>query len=318
MKQISPMAFLVAVVLAFGIAAIAVAQPNAPPTSPPVPAEALVQALPPALQPAYLKALQAHNSAAQARLKNPNAAVQAELAMLESAKEALLATRRYIPAASPPEKAAIARALVVLGPPPPSVGQPGMLPGQPMPKPPAINPADVAQAVDKMFKDVDGAIKRLQSGGMPPGRAPVPQPPTSSPAGMPGMLNVPPACSEQLRASEQTPQATNVSCNGKQGNLLFRTVCNTSGYNQVAVTLPPGRAAGCFAIEALSRNRVVWGIRVEGGSDVYHSSMGPRALAGLAIGSATPSVNGKYTVYLDTAQSNPGASITVRFVDYPE
>lgn len=320
MKKRSPKAFLVVAVLAFGLAAIAVAQSNPPHASPPVPAEALVQALPPALLPAYLKALQAQKSAAQVRMQNPNAAAQAELTMLKNIKETLLATRRYLPAASDPEKAAIARVLRVLGPPPPSAGQPGMSPGQPMPQPPAINPADVAQAVDKMFKDVDGAIKRLQSGGMSPVPMPGPQPrsPAPSPGGMPGMLKVPPACSEQLRASEQTPQATDVPCSGKQGNLLFRTVCNTSGYNQVAITLPSGRAAGCFAIEALTRNRVVWGIRVEGGPDVYHSSMGPRALAGLVIESATPSPNGKYTIYLDMAQSNPGASITVRFVDYPK
>ena len=129
---------------------------------------------------------------------------------------------------------------------------------------------------------------------------------------------MPPPCSEELRNSELTPQATNVPCNGKQGNLIFRTVCSAAGYDQVAITLPAGRAAGCFDVEAITPNKVVFGIRVEGGPDVYHSSMGPPPLMGLILTDTIPSATGKYTIYLDTANSDPGAAVTVRFVDHPK
>lgn len=126
-----------------------------------------------------------------------------------------------------------------------------------------------------------------------------------------------PVCTEELRNSEQLPQAVDVPCKEKAGNLLFRTVCNQPGYDQVAITLPAGREAGCFGIEAITKNKVVWGIRVEGGADVFKTGMGPAVLHGLIIGDTAPSSTGKYTIYLDTAASDPDARITVRFVDYP-
>jgi hypothetical protein len=109
-----------------------------------------------------------------------------------------------------------------------------------------------------------------------------------------------------------------VPCNGKEGNLLFRTVCNTDGFDQQAITLPAGRAAGCFGVEAITHNKVVFGIRVEGGANVYHSSAGPAALAALVVSDTSPSATGKYTIYLDRAASDPGARVTVRFVEYPK
>ncbi|MSS72457.1 MAG: hypothetical protein EXS64_13335 [Candidatus Latescibacteria bacterium] len=106
-------------------------------------------------------------------------------------------------------------------------------------------------------------------------------------------------------------------CNGKEGNLLFRTVCNAAGYDQQAITLPAGRAAGCFGVEAITHNKVVWGIRVEGGAEVYRSDK-PAPLSGLIVSDTVPSATGKYTIFLDMAASDPGARVTVRFVDYPK
>ena len=132
-------------------------------------------------------------------------------------------------------------------------------------------------------------------------------------------MHIPPNCSESVRTSEQQPQQTNVpASNGKQGNLLFRTVCDMTPYDQVAITLPTGRQALDFGVEAITPLKVVWGIRVEGGADVYHSTAGPTALSNLLIQDSTPSATGKYTIYLDTAASDPGARITVRFIDVPK
>ena len=195
------------------------------------------------------------------------------------------------------------------------------------PPPPPVNPQAVKDVFALIDANKDGklSLEEVQAWAveaMPPGpqgrqarlvlmMRPMPPRP-------PGPLPEPPPCSEDLKNSEQLPQATNVPCNGKEGNLLFRTVCNTAGYDQVAITLPAGRAAGCFGIEAITRNRVVWGIRVEGGADVYNSGMGPGPLAALTISDTAPSATGKYTVYLDMARSDPNARITVRFVDYPK
>jgi len=134
----------------------------------------------------------------------------------------------------------------------------------------------------------------------------------------PGGIPDPPPCSDAQRISELSPQAVNVPCSGKQGNLLFRTVCASPGFNQASIVLPAGRAAGCFAIEAITRNRVTFGIRAEGGPDVYRSSQGPGALKGLALTDSVPSPSGKYTVFIDIPNSDPGAAVTLRFVDHPK
>lgn len=131
--------------------------------------------------------------------------------------------------------------------------------------------------------------------------------------------SIPPECSEPLRQAEQNPQATNVpASNGLQGNLLFRTVCDAPGFQEIAIALPSGRQAVDFDIEAITPGNVVFGIRVEGGPDVFHSSAGPTAFHSLNIADTAPSATGKYTVYLDTAASDPGSRVTVRFIDTPK
>ena len=105
---------------------------------------------------------------------------------------------------------------------------------------------------------------------------------------------------------------------GKQGNLIFRTVCDNSPYDTIAIVLPTGRAAGGFDVEAIASVKVVFGIRVEGGADVYHSSAGPTAFHSLLIGDTSPSATGKYQIYLDKGKSDPGASVTIRFIDVPK
>lgn len=129
------------------------------------------------------------------------------------------------------------------------------------------------------------------------------------------MPPAPPECSEEMRQSEQQPQQTNVmASNGLQGNLLFRTVCaDMPGFEQVAISLPAGRQALDFDVEAITHSlNVVFGIRIEGGADVYHSSAGKAAFHSLNLG------EGIYTIYLDTAASDPGARVTVRFIDTPQ
>jgi len=142
-------------------------------------------------------------------------------------------------------------------------------------------------------------------------------PSPTTPAPKPGTPYEPPECDENVRNSELKPQAENVPCDGTTGNLLFRTVCNKAPYDQVAITLPGGRMAGCFGVESITSNKVVWGIRVEGGATLYHSSMGPVALNSLKISDTRPSPTGKYTIFLDMKQSDPDARVTVRFVDHP-
>ncbi|MSS72357.1 MAG: hypothetical protein EXS64_12825 [Candidatus Latescibacteria bacterium] len=198
--------------------------------------------------------------------------------------------------------------------------------------PPPPDPAVVDQVFKMIDKNGDGVlqpeeirawVKQAMSPGpngepagmmlMQPMLGPPPPPPPPAPA-----LPEPPPCSADLISKEQTPFKTGIACNGKEGNLIYRTVCNSVGYDVQAITLPAGRAAGCFKVHAKKGNPV-FGIRVEGGADVYRSDTSPMgALAALLVEDTTPSATGKYQVYLDTAASSPDARITVQFVDYPK
>ena len=148
-------------------------------------------------------------------------------------------------------------------------------PSDPMAPPPSANEMFMA-----MDANHDGVISReefqawfdMHFGTAPmTGSEPMPGPMTGD-GGMP----MPPKCSEEMRQSEQQTQQTNVmASNGKQGNLLFRTVCgDMPGYDQYAISLPSGRQALDFGVEAITSSNVVFGIRVEGGPNVYHSSAG--------------------------------------------
>ena len=156
--------------------------------------------------------------------------------------------------------------------------------------------------------------------GPPPGRPGMPPKgkPGMPPTGKPGEMPEPPECGDELVKSEMGPQAENVPCGPNVGNLIFRTVCSKEGFDKAAITLPDGRAAACFGVEAISKGKVAWGIRAEGARmDTYHSKMGPRKLEGLVLADRKPSKEGKYTIYLDRRASDPDARVTVRFIDHP-
>ena len=171
----------------------------------------------------------------------------------------------------------------------PMPGKPGPPPGQPGPPPSTGKP------------------------GPPPGQPGPPQ----SPAGKPGEPTGPPECSDQLRESELKPQAEDVPCGNTTGNLMFRTVCATPPYDTNAIVLPEGRAAGCFDVESITKGRVNWGIKIEGGRMIYVSQMGKAGLKHVKISDTFPSKEGKYTIYVDGRSSEPGARVTIRFVDHP-
>lgn len=138
---------------------------------------------------------------------------------------------------------------------------------------------------------------------------------------MEGEMPVPPECSEEMRQSEQQPQQTNVpASNGMQGNLLFRTVCaDMPGYDQAAISLPPGRQALDFDAEAMTAGNIVFGIKDDMGNNVFHSSAGKAAFHALVLENAASSTaTAVFSIYLDVAASDPGSRITVRFIDTPK
>jgi hypothetical protein len=148
--------------------------------------------------------------------------------------------------------------------------------------------------------------------GPPPGKPGMPPS-----GGKPGEMPEPPECGDELVKGEMGPQAENVPCGRHVGNLIFRTVCSKEGYDKAAITLPEGRAAACFGVEAITKGKVAWGIRVEGARRAaYHSKMGPRKLERLVLADRKPSEKGKYTIFLDGKASDPDARVTVRFIDH--
>lgn len=128
--------------------------------------------------------------------------------------------------------------------------------------------------------------------------------------------NVPPECSDDLRNSELQPQGT-VEKDGQTGNLIFRTVCNSPGYESNAITLPAGRNASQFDVEAATMGKIFFGVGVEGGAPIWTTADGKDAFHALHLTSAAPSPNGKYVIMIDPAKSDPGVRVTVRFVDHP-
>ena len=133
----------------------------------------------------------------------------------------------------------------------------------------------------------------------------------------PGMFeNIPPECTDDLRNSELQPQGTEQR-DGVTGNLIFRTVCNTQGNEKNFITLPAGREAGAFGIEAATEGKIRFGIRVEGGAPVWETADGKAAFDSLHLESTTPSPNGKYEILIDSGKSDPNVRVTVSFIDFP-
>ena len=132
----------------------------------------------------------------------------------------------------------------------------------------------------------------------------------------PGMFdNVPPECSDEVRNIELLPEAS-VEKDGMSGYLYFLTVCNSPGFENNAITLPAGRKASGFDVEAATQGKIFFGVAVEGGAPIWTTADGKGALDGLHITSARPSPNGKYMIFIDPEKSDPGVRVTVSFVDH--
>lgn len=133
-----------------------------------------------------------------------------------------------------------------------------------------------------------------------------------------GMMGdkVPPECSAELVNSEMLPQAENVACGSSSGNLLFRTVCNMAGFDSQAISLPDGRDADCFGIESQTAGVVVFTVYPE--SDPSNLIFDSTRDGLHNIGAVHLGDTGVYRIDLDEAASDPGARVTVKFIDHPE
>ncbi|MBI2502163.1 MAG: hypothetical protein HYW07_02890 [Candidatus Latescibacteria bacterium] len=115
-------------------------------------------------------------------------------------------------------------------------------------------------------------------------------------------LRLAPECSDELRQREQLPQATDGSC---ADNLFFRTICNSPGYNTVAISLPEDHDASCFGFEAL-RGAMGFEIVAEDGMRVWDSSK--ESIDDLKL-------SGPGVFQIRTTGGTADGGITIRFVD---
>ncbi|MEW6753531.1 MAG: hypothetical protein AB1505_21485 [Candidatus Latescibacterota bacterium] len=124
----------------------------------------------------------------------------------------------------------------------------------------------------------------------------------------------PPACTAEVLTSQAAPLRTGQSCGSSSGNLVFRTVCNTDGFSVQTISMPEGRTAGCFGIEAITKNVVIVYIYPE---DDPSNMIFDSDRDGLdRIGDVQLTDAGVYRLELDMDRSDPDARVTVRFVDY--
>jgi hypothetical protein len=131
-------------------------------------------------------------------------------------------------------------------------------------------------------------------------------------------LPEPPPCDEDLRDSELTPQEVDVACGSSEsvGNLIFRTVCNMDPYRSEAISLPSGRAADCFAIEAIRGSGITFEIVDEStGTAIFNTADGKHAFDTLVL-TGDPSGTNVYRINLLSGDT-PDASLTIRFIDHP-
>lgn len=122
-------------------------------------------------------------------------------------------------------------------------------------------------------------------------------------------------CSAALRTKEMTPIRTGEACDGTTGNYLERTVCNSPGYTEYAISLPAGRKASCFQIVA-QRTPNKWKIIDESTGATVYSPVMPRApmLSRLVLDGGT---TGKtFRLMLDPS-SAATAFVKLGFVDHP-
>ena len=122
-------------------------------------------------------------------------------------------------------------------------------------------------------------------------------------------LPLAPECSDELRDSERDPQAENVPCGDREGNLIFRTICNMPGFESQAISLPDGRGAGCFGLEAL-RSEIAFEIVAEDGTVLFNTNMGKEAYMGLHL-------EGPGVFEVRSVGGSPDGGVTIRFTDIP-
>ena len=120
-------------------------------------------------------------------------------------------------------------------------------------------------------------------------------------------LNLAPECSDDLRDSEQGPQAEGIPCGDMEGNLIFRTICNMPGYESVAISLPDGRGAGCFNIEALT-GAIGFEIVSEDGGHIWDTTMGKESYKDLKL-------EGPGVFHVKSTGGWPDGAVTIKFVD---
>ena len=122
----------------------------------------------------------------------------------------------------------------------------------------------------------------------------------------------PPECSTELQEQEMGPQEEGYPCGDRDGNLIFRTICNMPGFDMAAITLPEERAAACFGIEALRGHIDFQIVDAMDGSVVWDTSMGKEAYKDLKLDGAPGAV-----FHVQATAGSPDGSVTVRFVDVP-
>ncbi len=122
-------------------------------------------------------------------------------------------------------------------------------------------------------------------------------------------LPLAPECSDDLRDSELGPQAENVPCGDREGNLVFRTICNMPGFESQAISLPDGRGAGCFGLEAL-RGEIAFEITSEDGMHIFDTGMGKDAYMNLQL-------EGPGVFIIRSIDGSPDGGVTIKFTDVP-
>lgn len=122
-------------------------------------------------------------------------------------------------------------------------------------------------------------------------------------------------CGDEEDAGGEIPQA---DCDGSTGNLIERTICNSDGYNWQAISMPAGRNAGCFNVEAKSASPVIFYIYDEADPTtiLFDSDRDGLHNIGTVLGTLTHATDTVYHVELDTAKSAPDAWVKVTCVDY--
>jgi hypothetical protein len=123
-------------------------------------------------------------------------------------------------------------------------------------------------------------------------------------------LNIAPECSDELQSSEQMPQAEGVPCGDREGNLLFRTICNMPGYETVAISLPDSRDAACFGLEALRGEIGFEIVREDDGTVAFSTAWGKEAYKNLVI-------SGPAVYQIRSTGGTTDGSVTLKFIDAP-